>query len=101
MVGRVPRRFARPGLRVTDGRSAPTEIYMRGRRTMGWASGSSLMCDVIAAIRPRVLQEKARLEIYRELIDAFEEMDCDTLGECAGEDDVFDEALRAAGHDID
>lgn len=59
---------------------------------MGWASGSSLMNDVIQAIRGHV-PPGPRREIYGKLIDSFEDMDWDTQSECLGHDPVFDAAL--------
>lgn len=61
---------------------------------MGWASGSSLMSDVIASVKKEVRDKDARTRLYIGLIEAFEEHDCDTLEECLGEDDAFDVALK-------
>jgi hypothetical protein len=62
------------------------------------------MCDVISAMLAELgdeEHEETRQRIYARLIDAFEDMDCDTLGECAGDDPAFDRALVDAGHEID
>lgn len=52
---------------------------------MGWASGSSLFSQVIGAVQPRVKDDGERKEIYKKLINAFEESDWDTQDECTGE----------------
>jgi hypothetical protein len=59
------------------------------------------MSDVITALCVEVPDKDKRQRIYARLIRAFEDMDCDTLGECAGDDSAFDAALKEAGHDID
>ena len=61
---------------------------------MGWASGSRMMGEIIEAVTEAVSDEQERVELYSALIDIFEEFDCDTLYECVGEDDNFDEAYR-------
>lgn len=63
---------------------------------MGWARGSSLMGDLICAVMV-VDNEKIRAKIYRRMITAFEDYDCDTLDECRGIDLVFDEVLDEMG----
>ena len=67
---------------------------------MGWSSGSRLFSDVISTISDNVKDDDARREIYRDLITAFEDMDCDTLSECMGEDAVFDEIFREMNPDF-
>jgi hypothetical protein len=52
---------------------------------MGWASGSSLMRLIISQSRDSI-----KVENYVDLIDAFEEYDCDTLDECLGICNNFD-----------
>lgn len=61
---------------------------------MGWAGGSRMMGEIIEAITEAVSDEQERVELYSALIDIFEDFDCDTLHECVGEDDDFDEAYR-------
>lgn len=65
---------------------------------MSWSSGSSLMDEVIIALRP-VKDAKVRKAVYTPLIEAFEDMDCDTLSECLRNDSAFDEAYREAHPD--
>jgi len=59
---------------------------------MGWASGSSLMSEVIRSMKAEV-DSKPRRRVYKILIPAFAGMDCDTLDECRGEDPVYDAEL--------
>lgn len=61
---------------------------------MGWSSGSRLFNDVIDAMMNHVPDEESRQAVYVELINAFEDFDCDTLDECVGEDDAFDSAIK-------
>lgn len=61
---------------------------------MGWSSGSSLFSEIISVIKDNVIDDLIRKEIYTSLIPAFEEEDCDTLEECLGEDDAFDDAYH-------
>ncbi len=65
---------------------------------MGWASGSGLLADVAMAIEDALLDTdlstKAKIELYSQIIEAFEDRDCDTLDECVGISDELDEALR-------
>lgn len=58
---------------------------------MGWASGSGVAYPIIKAIKKNVPDQKARRKIYKALIDAFEDADCDTLYECCGVDPIYDE----------
>lgn len=57
---------------------------------MGWASGSSLMSELIDIVKNEVKDELARERIYERMITAFQDEDCDTLDECVGEDPAFD-----------
>lgn len=58
---------------------------------MGWSSGSRVFGDAIKAIKPNVPDKDTRKKIYVKLIEAFEEADWDTLDECLGEDEAYDE----------
>lgn len=60
---------------------------------MSWSSGSELMDNVIDAMQA-VKDAKVRKTVYASLIEAFEDMDCDTLYECRDSDPVFAEAYR-------
>lgn len=57
---------------------------------MGWASGSGVAYRMINVIYEHVKNDRVRLEIYREMIEALEDQDCDTLCECVGIDPVYD-----------
>jgi hypothetical protein len=59
---------------------------------MSWKSGSRLFKDVIKTIKRNIEDEHLRTLIYEELISSFEDMDCDTLGDCVGCDPAFDSA---------
>ena len=61
---------------------------------MGWSSGSRLFSEVIESLQKHVLDEEEREAVYVDLINAFEDFDCDTLQECEGEDEAFDNALK-------
>lgn len=61
---------------------------------MGWASGSSLMGDIIEVISNEVPKGSTRFRIYTKIIKAMEVHDWDTQDECVGVDPEFDEALK-------
>lgn len=60
---------------------------------MGWSTGSLLMSDIINVLQDKIPDDKARQEIYEEIIPCFESYDCDTLYECVEEDIAFHKAL--------
>lgn len=60
---------------------------------MGWSSGSTLLSDIIETLKAHVDDEVRRI-IYPDIVEAFEECDCDTIDECEGIDPVFDEYLK-------
>lgn len=62
---------------------------------MGWSSGSTLMSEVIAAMKNAEVPEYLRASAYRGIIEAFRNEDCDTLDECYGQDPAFDAAYIA------
>ena len=61
---------------------------------MGWASGSRIFSEIIAAVKPHVADKDARKSIYRPIIEAFENDDWDTQDECLDEDEAYDEVMR-------
>jgi len=76
---------------------------------MGWASGSALAQDVWNLVREYV-HIHDRSHVARQLIDLFENMDCDTIDEaeqlCQDAGRYYDEArdritYREAGEDAD
>lgn len=62
---------------------------------MGWSSGTYLMSEFIAALKPRVESAEIRQSIYEALIPAMQNHDWDNENECLGEDPAYDAALRA------
>lgn len=46
---------------------------------MGWATGSEIFENVLEIVEPYLGDSKE--EVVRELIELFEDYDCDTLGE--------------------
>ncbi len=61
---------------------------------MGWASGSLLFTDIINILQPEILDKGKRKEVYKKLIEAFQEEDWDTENECLGKDTAYDAALE-------
>jgi hypothetical protein len=69
---------------------------------MGWASGSRVFGEIIEFLMETIDDEDVRKEIYAGLIPIFEETaDCDTLYECQGDDDAFDEVWKELYPDDD
>lgn len=66
---------------------------------MGWASSSEVMADLIKVTFQVVPSATARMRIYLAMIESLEAQDGDTLDECVGLDEVYDEALRCSGYD--
>lgn len=60
---------------------------------MGWASGSELAERVWDDVRTCIPSEIDRRTAAKRVIEAFEDMDCDTIGEC--EQLVKDAGLEA------
>jgi len=58
---------------------------------MGWASGSDVMSGVISAVKTRVPDKEARVAIYRDIVNVLRDRDWDTMDECLGEDDAYDD----------
>ena len=54
---------------------------------MGWSAGSRLFRNLIEVIQDNVDDEDIRVEIYREMIDLFEMMDCENLKDLYEETD--------------
>jgi hypothetical protein len=61
---------------------------------MGWSSGSRLMAEIVSSIEDTVESHVCRVELYEKIIENFVNEDCDTLDECLGIYDAFDEAYR-------
>lgn len=60
---------------------------------MGWSSGTRIFSEIIDVLKENV-DDSAREVIYEQLIEIFQEADCDNLDECLGEDDVFDDVWK-------
>jgi hypothetical protein len=60
---------------------------------MGWSGGSGIAMALIRVAKKHV-SEASKPAFYKALIEELESHDCDTLGECMGEDAAFDKALR-------
>lgn len=58
---------------------------------MSWKDGSTIMSVIISNVKEKMDPED-RETLYKELIEYFENEDCDTLYECLKEDSVFDKA---------
>lgn len=61
---------------------------------MSWSRGSGLFAEIIDALNDADVDDSQREKIYQHLIEAFEDLDCDTLDECVGEDPVFDKVFK-------
>ena len=59
---------------------------------MSWSSGSIIFSEIIHTLKESVPEYETRVEIYNNLIEVFENHDCDTLHECLDEDRAFDDA---------
>lgn len=66
---------------------------------MGWGSGSRVMGELIESLKRNVADDEVREAVYVDMIDALQDMDCDTLQECEGDDEAFDNALRQVNPD--
>lgn len=62
---------------------------------MGWASGSILLSEIVEIIEEHSDRSVGdRVEMYKRIIEAFEDADCDTINECLDQSSDFDEAYR-------
>jgi hypothetical protein len=48
---------------------------------MGWSNGSELAAEIWSAVREYIPEGNTRALVARNLIDAFESYDCDTIDE--------------------
>lgn len=60
---------------------------------MSWNSGSDLFESLITTLQENVKEFYSRMNIYSDMIEAFEDRDCDTLFELIGKDEAFDSAF--------
>jgi hypothetical protein len=68
---------------------------------MGWAGGSELLGQMIRILQEHVPDDSVREDIYIDMINAFEDADCDTVYELLGEDEAFDAAYHLINEDDD
>lgn len=61
---------------------------------MSWTTGSAIASELINTAMVTFPAPKARTEYYKSLIEIFTDFDCDTLDECLGVDEAFDEAYE-------
>lgn len=66
---------------------------------MSWASGSNLFSELAVILSSHVKDKAMRRKLYKAMIKAFEDFDCDTLDEANGIDSVLDELLYARYND--
>lgn len=64
---------------------------------MGWSRGADLFTEIAQIITDHVNDEDDREAMYMELIELFQDYDCDNLDECAGVEYILDEVLAEAG----
>lgn len=67
---------------------------------MGWSSGSEIMSLIIQGVKDKMDPED-RDSFYKDLIEYFENEDCDTLYECLEQDIVFDKAYKSYSTGLD
>lgn len=60
---------------------------------MGWSTGQEIMDGVVQCLLKKKVARSKRFKIYQELIQLFEIYDADTLEECKGTDQMFDQAF--------
>ena len=64
---------------------------------MGWSTGASIFAEIAETILRYVPDEDDRKIIYQELVELFQDYDCDNLDECANIDFMLDEVLIEEG----
>ncbi len=64
---------------------------------MAWSTGASIFAEVAETIFRYVPDEDDRKMIYKELVELFQDYDCDNLNECANIDFILDEVLIEEG----
>lgn len=64
---------------------------------MGWASGSSVMNEIIDSLVSEVPDPEVRKRVYKPVITALRNADWDTLDESMFRDEAFDAAARELG----
>lgn len=64
---------------------------------MGWSTGSRLLSDIVNDVSILTDDSELKRKLYEILVTHFENYDCDTICELAGEDQEFDEVLLEMG----
>ena len=64
---------------------------------MGWSTGSEILSALVDIIVENVADTNVRENMYRSIVELFEDHDCDTFDECAGDDPVLDNVLKDMG----
>lgn len=68
---------------------------------MGWASGSNVMTRIIKVVKKEVPSKAKRKVLYMDIVDALRDQDWDTLDECLGEDQAYDDIYNELFPDDD
>jgi hypothetical protein len=63
---------------------------------MAWITGASIFAEIAETITRYVSNEDDRKMIYKELVELFQDYDCENLDECVDIDFVLDEVLIEA-----
>ncbi len=61
---------------------------------MGWSSGRALATKMIDLIDYLSDNEYEKVQVFHDMINAFEDFDCDNLHECIGDSEAFDKAFQ-------
>lgn len=61
---------------------------------MGWSTGNYMMSEIIETVEDLVSNYNTRKELYKKLIEIFEDRDADDLYECTDESAAFKEAYQ-------
>jgi hypothetical protein len=57
------------------------------------SAGSQIISEIIDETKSAIPDKRKRKAYYKHLIHAFQMHGCNTLDECRGQDELFDEAL--------
>lgn len=61
---------------------------------MSWKSGTSLFAKLVDTIEANIAEEEDRVNVYIEMIEAFEDADWDCLHDVFGEHTALDTAIN-------
>lgn len=64
---------------------------------MGWGSGSRIMDGIIDAVEENVKDYDTRYKIYKSVYEVMRDADWDTIDECLGQDEAFDQVASEDG----